>query len=546
VINLGGLLMPADEPIVRFTIPASSLELRSAGADEPGKGRTVIGVAVPWGETAEIMPGVKERIERGAFDGSEHVLLRTEHGTTIGSVQFRETDTGVEIEAPISRTASGDEAVTLIEDKVWDKLSVGFQALEGGTRVEEDGTYVRTKARLLEVSLTGIPSYLKTTASLREAGHEEPVEKGDNMPDTDVVQLRAEVTELRQANEDFVRRLEALPTNQTPATIPGAQFRSAGEWLKALVDPASREEAMKVVTETRAFLGTALATDTDVKGPTWLADAIRIVNDLSVAIGCFRNAPLPGTGMSMEYLKFGESSLQVQVQSEEGQTLSFGKLSLDTDSASIATYGGYSSLSFQAIRRAPIDVLNTTYELLARQAAIRSNRVFVSLLSGAVTGSYQAVTRHGSATPSIDQWVDSYIDSQIALTDTGLGLPAEGILVSTDVYRTMLRVRDGDYRLVSLPGMTGSGSTSLGTVNLSGGGVGGTVLGFTVRVEPGLPAGTNLMYNRAAATVWGDRTPTRLGPDEDITNLTSEVSVYFLQSQAVQFPTGIVSIKAGV
>lgn len=535
--------MPDVDTVVRYTIPASSLELRSASSDGAATGRTVVGIAVPAGETAEIMPGVRERFEAGAFDGSTHVVLRTEHGVTIGRVAFRETDRGLEIEAPISSTAAGDEACTLVRDGVWDRLSVGFQPLEGGTRVEADGTYVRTKARLLEVSLTGIPSYQNSTASLREVG-QEPVERGQQMPDTDIVELTAQVTELRQANEDLTRRMEAIPTNQTPVHVPGAQFRSAGEWLKAIADPASFDEAMKVVTETRAFTGTALA-DTDLKGPTWLADVIRIVNDLSVAIGAFRSAPLPATGMSMEYLKFGASTIQVQEQVDEGDVLAFGKLNLDTDSAGIKTYGGYTSLSFQAIRRAPIDVVSTSYELLARQAALRSNRVFVSLLSGAVTGSYQSVTRHGAGTPTIDQWVDSYIDAQIALTDTGLGLPAEGILVSTDVYRSMLRVRDGDYRLVSLPGMTGAGSTSLGAVNLSGGGVGGTVLGFTVRVEPGLPSGTNLMYNRAAATVWGDRTPTRLGPDDDITNLTSEISVYFLQSQAVQFPTGIVKIVPG-
>jgi HK97 family phage prohead protease len=536
-----------DDPIVRYTIPASTLELRSADAANPDTGRTVVGLAFARNETAEIMPGVRERIERDCFAGSEHVLLRTEHGTTIGRVQFRETDAGLEIESsPISQTSAGNDAVTLVRDGVWDRLSVGFMPLEGGSHVERDGTIVRTKARLLEVSLTGIPYYQNSTATLREAGHEQPdQERNENMPDTDIVELTAQVTELRQANEDLVRRMEALPSNQTPVALPGAQFRSAGEWLKALADPGSREEAMKVVTETRAFTGTALA-DTDVAGPTWLADQIRIVADLSVAIGAFRSAPLPATGTQMEYLKFGDSSIQVQEQVAEGDVLAFGKLSLDTDSAGIKTYGGYTSMSFQAIKRAPIDVVSTSYELLSRQAALRSNAAFVSTMTGAVTGSYQTVTRHGGANPTIDQWVDSIIDAQIALTNTGLGLPAEGILVSTDVYRSMLRVRDGDYRLVTLPGMTGSGSTSLGTVNLGASGVGGTVLGFTVRVEPGLPAGTQWLYNRAAATCWGDRTPTRLGPDDDITRLTSEISVYFLQSQAVQFPTGIVRIVPGV
>jgi uncharacterized protein len=526
--------------LIRFSTPISQIELREAEGDTKGKGRTLHGIAVPYNERALVGPDMYEEVLPGTFADSEHVVLRTEHGTTIGRVSHKETDEGLEIEARISNIAAGDEALTLIRDGVWDRLSVGFVALPGGSTVKEDGTIVRSKAKLLEVSLTGTPAYENAKVlALREAGL--PAKEGKEMTESPtLVQLQTEVTQLREANTDLERKVSLIPTQEKQSTkVLGSEFRSAGEWLKAVADnDKTARDLMKEAAELRVFNGTVVG-DTTATTTTWLSDAIRFVAENRIAYESFTNAALPPTGMTLEYLTAGASTLQVTEQELEGDVLAFGKLELDSASTGIKTYGGYSSMSFQAIRRSPINVVETTYNLLTAQAARRSNLAFIAALTAAA-GDFAEVTRTGD---TIDDWVDAIVDAEQALTDVGLGMPANAVLVSLDVFRAMSRVRDGNDRLLRIGGAQSPLGASYGTADVTNSR--GDVLGLPVRVDANLAANTLLVYNRDAITVYGDATPTRLGPDDDITNLTSEVSVYFMQAHAVQFPGSVVSVVAG-
>jgi HK97 family phage prohead protease len=517
---------------------STTLEIREVG--DQGSGRVLTGLAVPYNVRTEVAPGLYEMVTPGAFAGSEHVVLRSEHGTTIGTLAYSESPDGLLVEGRIAETPAGDEAIALIKAGAWDRLSVGFIPSEEGTQFSQDGTVVRSKARLLEVSVVGNPAYGESARVLSLRSASGKTESETAMPDTDVLELRAEVTELRTANEDMQRRMATFGTPEVRTACAAAQFRSAGEWLKAIADPVTRAEALKVGIESRAFTGTQVA-DVSKKVP-WLDDAVRLTQVNSVAVDTFRNAPLPATGMTADYLKFGASTLQVQQQVNEGDVLAFGKLNLDLGATSIKTYGGYTVLSFQAIQRSDVNVLDMSFNLLTAQAALRSNAAFIADLAAA-NASYQAVT---IAAATFDGWVNGILDAQIALNNTGLGLPAETILMSSDVWRKALGITDSfGNRLMQTPGVSyGSNANNAGSADLpgNGGGIGGSLMGFPVRVDAGLAAGSMYVVNSNAAVVLGDRNPTRLGPDDDITRLQSELSVYFLQASAVQFASGIAKI----
>jgi hypothetical protein len=348
-------------------------------------------------------------------------------------------------------------------------------------------------------------------------------------------ELAQEVVQLREAVEDQERQLRAFKSEKTTSpVVPGAKYRSAGEWLKAMANRETREEALEV---TRAYTGTTIG-DASVGAPTWLGNQIRLVSENSRALEAFSTAALPAQGMVLEYLTLGASTIQVQEQVAEGDVLAFGKLNLDSASTGIKTYGGYTSMSFQAIQRSPINVVDTSYALLTSQAAKRSNAAFIAALQ-AGTGYNGTVTL--AAGTGATRWINAIIDAELALAATGIGLPANAMLVSPDVYRLMLGAGDATMQLVTVNGVTpGSSTGTAGSANT--GNSTATVMGYPLVVDPGLAAKSWYIYNRDAVTTFGSRTPTRLGPDQDITNLTSEISVYFMQATAIQFPGQVAKI----
>ncbi|WP_181778932.1 HK97 family phage prohead protease [Pseudonocardia pini] len=147
---------------------AAGLELRSSG-----DGRTIEGIAVPYGVPQMIDEHLTEMFEAGAFADqlmtahraaapgrppNYRVHLSREHhklgGAVIGkAVELREDASGLYTALRVAKTPAGDEALELAREGVLDELSVGFRALPGGSRRRGDGIVVRHRAGLFEVAL---------------------------------------------------------------------------------------------------------------------------------------------------------------------------------------------------------------------------------------------------------------------------------------------------------------------------------------------------------------------------------------------------------
>lgn len=136
------------------------LEIRAAS--KGGDGRTVEGIAVPYALPQRIDATLVEQFARGAFNhqlaAPNRVRFTREHmmhgGALIGrAVELRDDAAGLWGAWRVSRTAAGDETLTLVEDGVLEELSIGFRERKNGNRLLEDGTIERTRADLVEVSL---------------------------------------------------------------------------------------------------------------------------------------------------------------------------------------------------------------------------------------------------------------------------------------------------------------------------------------------------------------------------------------------------------
>ena len=156
---------------------------RSYAAElEAGDGRTLDGLAVPYGVPADVEDFGKryrERFEAGAFARAtrapQRLELLVEHrdngpidAVGIGT-SFEEKTDGLYGSWRIYDGAIGDHVLERVKGGALRGLSVGFRPLGPGRR-DEDGTLVRTACHLEEVSLTRSAAYAKAlVTSVRSA-----------------------------------------------------------------------------------------------------------------------------------------------------------------------------------------------------------------------------------------------------------------------------------------------------------------------------------------------------------------------------------------
>lgn len=470
--------------------------------------RTITGLAVPYGQDANIGGAYMERFVPGAITDVTDVKLFYGHEEPIGKVLTgRDTEEGYEITAKVSDTARGNEVMTLMRDGVLNKFSVGFVPLES----ERDGsTVTRTKVSLKEVSVVPFPAFAGANITeVREDGGtpaetSEPQPEQDNsMPENIELDVRAvqdEVAELR-------RVVEAGQTVATPAPL-GAEFRSQGEFAKALVAGDTKAQEFARTASTSA--------DAAVVAP-WFGYINTLIANNRPTVSAFSRAALPATGLTVEYSKIDANTLDVDVQDPENEALAFGNLTFETVSTPVKTYGGYTSFSRQYVERSQVNTLDQVFQGLALAYAGASNGALVTAI-GALDYTGKTFDADGGTASSLAEG----IANGAAYIFTNTGLRPEFILTGTDGYVKLAKVAAGDGRPVLLS--DGNGFNNIGTANIPG--LSGSVFGLPIIVDPAIGAGVVYMANSAAViTMESAGAPVRL-TDGDITTLTDSVSVY--------------------
>jgi HK97 family phage prohead protease len=506
------------------------LDIRAVNSEE----RTITGIAVPYGEVANI--GLyQERFAPNSVTLAETTQLFWRHEEPIGLIKSgRETKDGYEITAYISDTPRGNEAYTLVRDGVINKFSVGFQPVE--EKIDANDVKVRTKVLVREVSLVPMPAYdganvlsvREDSGTTDEVPMELPKNQEENEMDSNETTIAAQdlVNEVRESVETLSREVQVLKSATTTASVESVDKRSAGEVLKAI---AKNDE-----NTIRAYTGGTTADAVVMNG--WVGDLTRIVDEAAVLRSVFATGALPGEGNYVEYAQLKSNTMDIDVQAAEGDDLVFGKIEQELKTAPVKTLGGYTTLSRQEIERPSINILDASLRAQAIQVGKALNAQFRTAYLAAhaaqvTVDNTVVVPANGTYT----DWLNAIVDASVKFQNQGLSLDA--LVVDAATFKKLVALEGSDGRPVML--VTGNGTNNVGSINVAG--LGGSVASVAVVVDPSLTGGVAFI-NRNAIRQFNS--PVVRLQDENIINLSKDFSVYLYSAIADEIPSAIVPVVA--
>lgn len=517
---------------------ALTLPLETRSLDEGAREFTAIGV--PYGPIYDMGWGYRERFERGAIDAADAVLVY-QHSEPIGTITgTRDTDEGLEVTARISHTQRGDEVYTLIRDGVLKSMSIGFELIDAREDTV-DGQTVNTitSARAVEFSVVLNPAYKDAKiTNVREAT---PTPKGTPLMSNPTPEVTAEdLTEIRAHLADLDRRTALA---DAPAPAPAPDKRTAGEYIKAIASGDERAiETMNTIM-TRAYQGGVLGDDALSATPTFMRDLTQIITDANPLSRHFATGALPMEGMTMEYTELKENTLTVGKQVKEGDELSTGKVSTKVKTATIETFGGGASLSFQEIQRARANMLDLTVRAMTVAAAKDSATNFHTAWETQVKDATNAITI------SKDLASLNYADIVAMLLDVNaayqeLGSSISGLIVDRATFLKLATLENSSGTPYMAVSGHGTGTIGILTSDVLAGTLG------NVAVIPDLKATSNRGEKVAGAFFNADAIRVHSSQlahlqDDKILNLTRDLSVYYYSAIAPERPDLIIPLKIG-
>ena len=488
--------------------------------------RTIVGLAVPYGQEIDLTGNTKERFEAGAIQSIEDVKLFYGHEEPIGKVmEGRDTEEGFEIVARISDTVRGNEVYTLLQDGVLNRFSVGFFPVKDR---KEGQTIVRELVDLKEVSVVPFPAFegAKITEVRSESEIEEVEEDAETPNETESETMENIELDVRTVQDEVAELRRVIEAGQSVETATPAthKFRSQGEFAKALVNGDEDAKALARAASTSA--------DT-VALPGFLGYIDNLIDTNRPTLSAFSRAALPAAGLTVEYAQVSANTLAVGVQSPENEELSFGNLTIDSVSANVITYGGYTSMSKQTIQRSSVNYLDTALRALSIAYANTTNKAVVDLVEAQnYTGKRWDVSA-GTSEALIGGLADA---SSYIFKETGLR--PEAIMCGTGAYKFLLQVAGEDGRPVVL--VNGAGVNNIGSANIPG--LSGQLFGLPVIVDPQIATNRCFVANSAAIqTLESAGAPVRLSAD-DITTLTDSISVYGYMAITLPFSDALVAL----
>lgn len=533
---------PAPDETAQDDRFSPGLEIRSfeVRAVDTAK-REVTAIAVPWDQEIRVQSWFSdyfESVARGACEAREgEPKLFWLHRSAIGKVtSYRDTDAGWEITARISETPTGDEAYTLLRDGVIDRMSIGFEPIEHTITKDEDGKehVKRTRIRVREVSLVPFPAY--DGAAVTKVRHDQPEKENTTMTATTTSAPATDDTGLRQAVEDIQRSVELLRQERHEERAPALRFATPGALLKAIAD--GDDEAVREYNETleRAWdpAGVALEDMPDSAKTGWVGWLNRFVEETSRLRSLFRTGTLPSTGNVLEFGVIEPGTVDVDEQENEGDDLTFGKIAVDTDTAPVKTFGGYTRQSFQAIQRSPVNVVDAHFRAMALAARKRRNATFRTHYNTVVTGSTVDPITVADSTSWAD-WIGAIIDGAAYYED--LGLELEALVADKETFKTLatLETTGGQPLMV----ISGTGANTVGTVNPKA--LRGSLAGLLV--VPNLKQTTPRAEFVNGDAIRAYASPIARLQDDNVINLSRDTSVYYYEALATEFPEAIVPIE---
>ena len=413
--------------MIRFDADPALITAQAGDATEPAR---ISGLAVPWDTVATVSDGTAVQFSRGAFDVSQKAakLIENHDITQLRGIVNTLTDSpaGLEFEATLADTRASRDAVELLKAGAYDSVSVGAHPITFTT--DPDGVMTMTEARLVELSLVAVPAYADAVITQVAATAADP----DPEPDTEEQEMCDAVTAEPIAAE------ATIPTNpiiyaeaRRPFIMP-----TPAEYISAFLTGGSGFDAMQ--DGIRAAAPDVINTDLPGILPVPIVQpvynnfvGIRPVVD---AIGA---RAMPGGGKVFIRPKV-VTHTTIGVQSAENATLDDGTFVVDDLQVTKGTYGGYVTLSEQAIDWTTPEVIGLLLDDMARIYANQTDNVAAdALVSGATS-----TNAFGNDATNPAQWA-AFIGTaaQDILTASNGNLPTH-LFVSPNMWGYLLGLTD--------------------------------------------------------------------------------------------------------
>jgi HK97 family phage prohead protease len=422
--------------------------------------RELYGLIVPFGQDAETNRGL-ELFEQGAFDGVDpsKVVLRMRHQDppTGRMVELEQKEDGAYGRFIVSRTAAGDEQLTLARDGVETGLSIGFE--DGEHTKERVGDRIRYRhktGRLSEVSTTWRPAY-KAAAVLQTRERDDMAEE----PNTG----RAEAPTASQTaitDDQLLQLREAVMTR-----IDQLEERSR---LMQIVAPQMEEKLntqRQVLLQVRELAEVITTGNEGVVPDTLSSEVLGAIDVGRPFLNNTRQIPAPAAGINLLFPKITQRPL-VGVQAAEKDELASRATIIGTVDYGMQTIGGAGDLSMQLIRRSSPQFLNLWLELLGQAyATMAEDKAIDALLAEA------AVVEGGELDPAAPAFGGAFTNAAAA---TGRTMMPDRIFLSTAALAAFIDAVEpaGGGGRALYPGLAS-------IAGVTGGDGSGSGLGFTLR-----------------------------------------------------------------
>ena len=413
--------------MIRFDADATLITAQAGDATQPAR---ISGLAVPWDVVATVSDGTSVQFARGAFDVTQKAakLIENHDMTQLRGVVSTLTDSpqGLEFEATLADTRASRDAVALLQSGAYDSVSVGAEPITFTT--DADGVMTVTKAMLRELSLVAQPAYVDAVITQVAATAADP----DPDPDTEEQEMSDAVTAEPIAAE------ATIPTNpiiyaeaKRPFLMP-----SPAEYISAFLTGGARFDAMQ--DGIRAAAPDVINTDLPGILPVPIVAPVysNFIGNRPVvdAIGA---RAMPGGGKVFIRPKV-TTHTTIGVQSAENATLDDGTFVVDDLQVTKATYGGYVTLSEQAIDFTTPEVIGLLLDDMGRIYANTTDNVAADALVAGATNT----NAFGNDATNPEQWA-AFISTaaQDILSSSNGNLPTH-LFVSPNMWGYLLGLVD--------------------------------------------------------------------------------------------------------
>jgi HK97 family phage prohead protease len=505
--------------------------------EQGGDGRTVEGVAVPFGVpvrgATQEYGTATETFQRGAFadyvaGGGRLALLDRHDGVVVGMATAAETDQGLAYQGRLLDSQPARDYAERVRAGM-DTVSIEFTP----GRVQRTRGAVTHVAGAIAHGIAGTyrPAYAGATVALRE---ESPVDENttdqaaaaspSGAPALDEARVQGLARAVVLGELERAQRAWAEMRADGPGdTSPWAGVRTLGELMTRGL---AAERGDPVLNWGQlAYAGRALVDQTTADNPGVTTGGVQgqvrgIMAASRPVVSAFGRETPGGSGLdiSWPYTTVDIETL-VAVQAAEKGEIHSVKVPILRAAATLATYAGGSDISYQLIRRSePAYLAAYARLMLAGHSAVTDAAFTAQLLAFAGIGA-------GADPGATPETIRAAIFAASVAVESATGQPAEFVLAGTGLFVSL------GGALTPTPVVNASGSSSARTLAVD-------VSGLPVIHAPHLPAADYLASNSLAAA-WVEEGPFQ-ATAEDVAHLGQDQAIWSMGVAAVYIPKGIV------